>query len=247
MFSRWRKAKEYLRGILKSHDELTRPSTLAAPHPPETIDGKSLPAIHIDMDPSYVVRVMQARGELYKWLNDIMKRLLFEMYEKLDDAPPVEHLYLVIYKFGGLAFTKSGGKGIKEVHISSTYLDTIPDDRKINELEGVLCHEMVHAFQYDGIHTAPRGFIEGIADYYRLKLGLAPPHWSGKVSDRWDAGYEKTGYFLSFVDKLTPNAVRQMNLYLRDHEWSEERMFKFAAGDTARRLHSRYVRTEHGG
>lgn len=48
----------------------------------------------------------------------------------------------------------------------------------------------VHVFQYDAKGTCPGGLIEGIADFVRLKAGLAPPHWKPGPRSRWDEGYE---------------------------------------------------------
>jgi len=202
---------------------------------------QGLPACYIEIDPSYTLRIMHQRGELYPWLTNLMARLLYEMYDNMADAPNVKRFTLKMYPFNGVAFTKDGARiGSKEVHISSSYIDKIPENRKVPELEGVLCHEMVHAFQYDGHHTAPSGFIEGMADYFRLRMGLAPPHWNNRPADKWDAGYEKTGFFLNFIDtNVSPNAVKKMNLYLRDHRWSEK-IFTTTCGDSAARLHSIY-------
>ena len=46
----------------------------------------------------------------------------------------------------------------------------------------------MHCWQYNGLGTCPGGLIEGIADYIRLKDGLAPPHWT-RGGKHWDDGY----------------------------------------------------------
>jgi hypothetical protein len=205
-------------------------------------DGTIYPKCVIEIDPVLTVKIMQERGKLYPWLQNIMENLLKEMYDNLQDAPNVKKLIVKVYPFDGVAFTRNGViTTVKEIHISSTYIEKIPDNRKITELEGVLCHEMVHAFQYDGNHTAPTGFIEGIADYYRLRMGLAPPHWNQTHPDNWDVGYEKTGFFFDFLDKnVAPNAIKRMNLYLRDHTWSENDIFQSTCGESAKNLYNVY-------
>lgn len=246
----WKKKAKGFLGKISKGNLSTSDDFLHQSHQSHQSKSVGFPACYFEIDPVYVLRIMQERGELYPWLTNLMQSLLKEMYDDLRDAPYVRRLVVRIYPFDGVAFTKSAGRpDNKEVHISSTYIDKIPDNRKILELEGVLCHEMVHAFQYDGNHTAPSGFIEGIADYFRLKLGLAPPHWNQRIpegnssQEKWDAGYEKTGFFFNFIERnVTPNAVKRMNLYLRDHRWSEEEVFSATCGDSAKRLYGVYRR-----
>ena len=202
------------------------------------------PICSIDIQQQHLlVQLINERGSLQPWLTSLMVRLLRILYDDPRDFPPVKTLMVKVYPFDGVAFTKDGYHGSqgKEIHMSSTYLDKVSGDRRIMELEGVLCHEMVHAFQYDGDKSAPTGFIEGLADYFRMQMGLQPPHWKWKVPDKWDAGYEKTAYFFDFIERQTPNAAKRMNLYLRDHTWSERDVFKYACGERVDRLFSSYV------
>lgn len=50
------------------------------------------------------------------------------------------------------------------------------------EIEGVLCHEMVHVVQEDGEGTAPGWWIEGLADWVRLEGGLGAKHCGSRSS-----------------------------------------------------------------
>jgi hypothetical protein len=45
-------------------------------------------------------------------------------------------------------------------------------NRSVFEMQGVLCHEMVHVWQFDALGTLNSGLVEGIADYFRLQLNL---------------------------------------------------------------------------
>lgn len=80
-----------------------------------------------------------------------------------------------------------------------------------HEIAGVLTHELVHIFQYDGAGKAPGGLIEGLADLVRLRCGFIPPHWSPmhQLPERWDHGYEKTAFFLSWFEEFW---IRQSNM-----------------------------------
>jgi len=132
------------------------------------------------------------------------------------EAPAVRSVTLVLSQMDGVAYTK----GIeidsehKEIHLSGKYL-LGTGDRAQAEIWGVTQHEMVHCFQYNGKGQAPGGLIEGIADWVRLRCGLAPPHWS-RGGDQWDTGYEKTAYFLDFLEVQAPGFVRRLNMALKE-------------------------------
>jgi hypothetical protein len=88
----------------------------------------------------------------------------------------------------------------KEIHFSTRYIASISPDRQGTEITGVLVHELVHCFQYNGQGRAPSGLIEGIADWVRLRSRLSPPHWKRQAGERWDAGYQTTAYFLDYLE-----------------------------------------------
>ena len=59
-------------------------------------------------------------------------------------------------------------------------------------------------------------------DFVRLKAGLDPPHWQ-KGGERWDQGYEKTGYFLEWIENTYGDGtVREINERMRDKEYDEK-------------------------
>lgn len=113
----------------------------------------------------------------------------------------------------------------KEIHLSLDYIKNVQpstQERIGSEIRGVLVHEMVHAWQWNGQGKAPGGLIEGIADYVRLKAGLSPPHWKKEVPSSWDAGYQHTAYFLEWLDEyVSMGSVRRMNATLKDEEYDE--------------------------
>jgi hypothetical protein len=71
----------------------------------------------------------------------------------------------------------------------------------------------------------------GIADFVRLRAGLAPKHWKPSKQGNWDSGYETTAYFLDYVDKqIYPGFVACINEWLgqrclTDEPYDEIRMF----------------------
>ncbi|GAA5819995.1 hypothetical protein JCM3770_006818 [Rhodotorula araucariae] len=170
--------------------------------------------------------------------------------------PPVRSITLHLRSFDGVAYTCGShlDNEHKEVHLSLSYLEGVAaraggDGKRIRqEIEGVLTHELVHAFQYDGGGTVPGGVIEGVADWLRGQAGLAPPHWREQPgeSDRWDAGYERTGFFLSFLSRHfdNPHLVPQLNFALRDSSWNDgEHLRKLLGGQDVQELWELYRRT----
>jgi len=172
------------------------------------------------------------------------KDVLHIMYSNKDLPVSVVTVMIRVYPFDGVGFTHDGKKnGIKEVHISSKYINRIPQGRRLLELEGVLSHELVHAFQYNGSGTAPGGFIEGLADFYRLRLGLAPPHWKREVrGKKWDDGYEKTGFFLDWVEIQYPGTMERINTHLKTHRWHDVDPFERYTGEKVHSLFDTFSR-----
>lgn len=51
----------------------------------------------------------------------------------------------------------------KEIHFSTDYISKIDEKRIVEEITGVLQHELVHCFQKNGKGSCPGGLVEGIA------------------------------------------------------------------------------------
>jgi hypothetical protein len=143
--------------------------------------------------------------------------------------PGTRSVTLVLRCMDGVAYTT----GIeldndhKEIHLSLDYVQKFakkPQECR-HEIVGVVTHEMVHCYQYNGDGTAPGGLIEGIADFVRLKAGLAPPHWRGpkeELGEKWDSGYQKTAYFLSWLEEQHgPGTVGKINETMRAEKYDE--------------------------
>lgn len=153
--------------------------------------------------------------------------------------PPTRSVTLFLEDMDGVAYTK--GMDLdgdhKEIHLSMGYVKGIrrapapsaPPATSTNgghgggdvagayEIEGVLVHELVHCFQYNGRGKCPGGLVEGIADWVRLNARLGAPHWRrDTVPERWDQGYERTAYFLDWLEgRFGRGTVRRMNEALR--------------------------------
>jgi len=129
----------------------------------------------------------------------------------------------------------------KEIHFSTDYINSVPDGRKKEEMQGVIVHEMVHCWQHNALGTAPGGLIEGIADWVRLKAGFAPPHWKRRGDSDWDAGYERTGYFLEWLEEAHgADVVRRINDSLRTCKYESAALWHDCCGKTVEHLWKEY-------
>lgn len=136
----------------------------------------------------------------------------------------------------GVAFTtgKTIDQDHKEIHLMTSYVEAIPAGRLTAELDGVLVHEMVHCWQWAANGTVNGGLLEGIADFVRLKAGLAPPHWKRRhgKDDSWDSGYAITAYFLDWLEgKFGKGTIVGINSALRHlDKFDEDDFFQKVVG-----------------
>lgn len=139
--------------------------------------------------------------------------------------PGSRSVTLVLRSFEGVAYTQ--GKDLdddhKEIHFSTDYIASIKPPLLKREITGVIVHEMVHCWQWNGCGTAPGGLIEGFADWVRLRADLSPPHWKRTGGDHWDAGYQITAWFLDWLEgKYGSGTVPRLNHMLKDIKYEEE-------------------------
>lgn len=129
----------------------------------------------------------------------------------------------------------------KEIHLSTKYIEHVPESRQKEEIHGVLVHEMVHCWQHHGSNTAPVGLTEGVADWVRLKAGYAPPHWRRRGDCGWDAGYERTAYFLEWLEKEHgDDVVRKINQALRGCKYDSKKLWHDCCGSSIEKLWEDY-------
>ena len=168
-------------------------------------------------------------------LQDAVDAVLKLLYKNMSTSciPPTRSVTLVIRDMEGVAYTT--GLDLdddhKEIHFSTKYIEHVPEARQKEEIMGVLVHEMVHCWQHSGFGKAPSGLVEGVADWVRLKAGYAPPHWKRHTDCDWDAGYERTGYFLEWLEeKYGVDVVRKINEAMRECEYDEKKVWHGCCG-----------------
>ncbi|KAL2259404.1 hypothetical protein VTK26DRAFT_6931 [Humicola hyalothermophila] len=113
-------------------------------------------------------------------VNNVLRLLYRSPSDPDTTVPPTRSVTLILRDMDGVAYTTgtSLDNDHKEIHFSLRYINAIhPPSRLTAEITGVLTHEVVHCYQWNALHTCPRGLIEGVADWVRLNCNLSPPHW----------------------------------------------------------------------
>ena len=149
-------------------------------------------------------------------------------------VPQTRSVTLVLRNMEGVAYTTrlELDELHTEIHFNLGWICKQTEDKKRcrDEIIGVVTHEMVHCYQYNSCGTAPGGLIEGIADFVRLKAGLAPPHWESPKKEpgaKWDAGYQKTAYFLDWLEQeYGRGTVGRINGAMRDKAYNEQEFWE---------------------
>ncbi|KAK0310829.1 suppressor of tub2 mutation [Friedmanniomyces endolithicus] len=160
-------------------------------------------------------------------LEQQVQNVLNLLYDHDTPQPPTRSVTLVLRAFPGVAYTT----GIeldndhKEIHINLDYIVNQKSEPR-HEILGVICHELVHCFQWAAEGTCNGGLIEGVADYVRLNAGLAAKHWRQEAGGKWDGGYQHTGYFLQYLeDRFGAGTMKKLNQGLRKGPFDEKKLF----------------------
>lgn len=176
-------------------------------------------------------------------VRDVLRLLYLSPSEPTTKVPGTRSITFILRSMSGVAYTTGTelDDDHKEVHFSLDYIAGILSERMSHEITGVLTHELVHCFQYNGFDTCPGGLIEGIADWVRLNCDLAPPHWSKVSKGEWDSGYEHTGYFLDYIEKrFGSGSIRRVNEKLRSNEYDHDTFWQELFGHTVEKLWKEY-------
>ncbi|GAA5885016.1 hypothetical protein JCM16303_006519 [Sporobolomyces ruberrimus] len=207
---------------------------------PRSLRGKSLTTTLAAL--AQGTRLFFENVDPYKVLKESSERVLESLYPTSSSfsaqVPVIRSVLLVLKPMDGVAYTQSSelDHQHKEITLSTTYLQSVYEGagrsakRLLSEVEGVLTHELVHVFQRDGDGSLPGGVTEGVADWVRNEHKLGPPHWteSPGADDPWDAGYQTTGFFFSWLSKRHALFVPRLNSAMGEGTWQD--------GESLRRL-----------
>ncbi|KAI5865075.1 BSP-domain-containing protein [Durotheca rogersii] len=168
---------------------------------------------------------------------------------KRPHVPPTLSVTLLLRAIDGVAYTTGTDLDPlhhKEIHLSLRYVALASHAARVaDEIRGVLTHELVHCYQWNGRGLAPGGLIEGVADWVRLRADLVPPHWHPTdIPSSWDAGYQHTAYFLDYLERrFGDGTVRRLNEKLRTDKYDEEAFWTELLGAPVAQLFEDYKET----
>ncbi|KAG6001506.1 hypothetical protein E4U21_004277 [Claviceps maximensis] len=178
---------------------------------------------------------------------DVLRLLYHSPSDPSTTPPPTRSITVIFRDMPGVAYTTGSDldDDHKEIHFALAHISPNTASARVPaEITGVLTHEMVHCLQWNAHGTCPGGLIEGIADWVRLRCGLAPPHWKKEhVPEKWDAGYQHTAYFLDYLERerFGCGFVRRVNEKLRVGKYHEKTFWVDLTGLTVHRLFEDYV------
>lgn len=177
-------------------------------------------------------------------VQSVLRLLYHTPDEPTTTVPTTRSVTLILRSMDGVAYTTGSDldSDHKEIHFSLNYIHNISNERKADEIMGVLTHEMVHCYQYDAFGTCPGGLVEGIADWVRLNANLSPPHWKKETTGNWDAGYQHTGYFLEYLEqRFGKGTVRRINEKLRIERYEVKKFWTECCGRPVEQLWGDYA------
>lgn len=224
---------------------------IMAPVPPPD-PSIPLPPIHLRIHPigeEGAIHFLQTFGpKSAEILASHCRYIIAALYPSTSDPsfPTIHTITLYIRPVDGVAYTTENmiDPKAKEIHFNTNYIKQCT----FHEISGVLIHELVHVWQRDGEGSTPGGFIEGLADYVRLKSGLGAAHWhksKPQTNQTWDAGYERTGWFLEWVEDHAKDGkgwVKRVNTRLGKEKWGDW-VWKEAGAEGVEELWKGYLKS----
>ncbi|KAI7151904.1 hypothetical protein KC349_g9268 [Hortaea werneckii] len=215
--------------ISRPHDAPTT-STTTSPVPPTRTHHFPSPKLRLHLDDlnhegtSIFLSNIKASEDLPLQIQTVLNLL----YTPTCPRPGTRSVTLILRQYDGLAYTTGSDldPDHKEIHLNLSYIQRVGAERARHEVLGIICHELVHCFQWNAQGSCPGGLVEGMADYVRLNAGLAARHWKQEAEGEWDKGYQHTGFFLQWLEeRFGEGTVRRLNGCLRTGGYDEGRMF----------------------
>ncbi|KAE9447170.1 hypothetical protein C3L33_20961, partial [Rhododendron williamsianum] len=135
---------------------------------------------------------------------------LFKQNSEADRrTTPKLSLFIETLGAGQVAFSSND-----EIRVNADYIQGFSGDVR-KEITGILYHEVVHSWQWNGNGQTPAGLIEVIADFVRLKAEYAKNWRQPGSGNRWDEGYQVTALFLDYCNGLKNGFVAELNKKMR--------------------------------
>ncbi len=177
---------------------------------------------------NFVNTTLGGNGDLYNELvpepieliNEVCMDVCKILYRSVDEIDVLKVLDYSIQDIETIS-AKGGNPPHINIFFSSSYLKDkkgeLTDKELIDEIVGVLFHELAHGYQYapKGAGGYQRGadyfgLIEGVADYVRLNAGYSSYDYR-KPGGHWNDGYKTSAFFIDWLHTKDPDFVYQLN------------------------------------
>ncbi len=177
---------------------------------------------------NFINKTLGGNGDLYTDLvpkpidliNSVCLDVCKILYRSVDE---IDVLNILDYSIEDIETISAKGGNPPHINIffSSSYLKNkkgeMSDKELVDEIVGVLYHELTHGYQY-----APKGagayangtdffgFLEGMADYVRLKAGYSSYDYR-KTGGHWNDGYKVSAFFIDWLHTKDADFIYKMN------------------------------------
>lgn len=173
------------------------------------------------------------------------RKVLDKLYFSPNDTliPQMQYLDYVLDNYDGISACYGGGH-MKGIILSNQYVASYYKEHGaeafIIENQGVLSHELTHAFQLEpkgcgdyGSNPVFHAFIEGVADAVRILCGGFPHESDRPKGGHYMDSYRYTGFFIAWlVETKDKDFLRKFNLSTQHIiPWSFDGAIKHILGD----------------
>ena len=142
------------------------------------------------------------------------------LYRDPDEVPGKDQISLTINDFDGIAGTGNAG-ATASIEFSSTYLADYEDGGGdvLEEIWGVLFHEVTHVYQHSQDYGTNWAAIEGVADAVRYYAGHVDPD-NQVPGGSWTTGYQTTAFFFVWLEERYVWFIWSFNQSFTEPGWS---------------------------
>ena len=206
----------------------TQPNTHSEVDSLKQWESLNLPPVHIKNDypdeegsKLYFSIIEDPQAFIHAEIRKVLDKLYFSPNDTL--IPKLEYLDYVLDNYDGISACYGGGH-MKGIILSNQYVASYYKEHGAEALvienQGVLTHELTHAFQLEpkgcgdyGSNPVFHAFIEGVADAVRILCGGFPHESDRPRGGHYMDSYRYTGFFIAWlVETKDPDFLRKFNL-----------------------------------
>jgi hypothetical protein len=188
-------------------------------------------------------------GSMRAQILEIAKKL---HYNVNDNIRTFSTLHFIIEDYDGVA-EKWGEPPVIWIRVSTRHINNVFNQGGGNaairtEILGILSHEGTHGYQYEPKNAGAYqpgtdfyGFIEGLADYVRISVGLHPGRFPS-TGGSWTSGYTTSGFFINWIvnNKDKDFAIKFQHTARTYSTWSWNAACQEILGESVQSLWNQY-------